>query len=214
MRVEQPIGTKGSLMWLQKSIQNCPELLQPQSLPAIEWLSPVAADSYAEYRDIAFLERMGIGHLSQSLNDFWPKRGPQWDALGRTPEGLVLVEAKAHLKEFFSSPSAASNTSRNQIQRAFVAVQSDLGVQTSVDWSEVFYQYANRLTFLWWLRRNGINAKLLFVSFLNDTELNGPTVAETWHAAFAAADYALGLPSRHQLKKHIHHVMPDVRLIP
>lgn len=213
MRVQQPVGKKGSLKWIQKSIQCCPELIQPSGLPDIEWLSPLAGDQYAEYRDAAFLDRLGIEHLALALKDFWPARGPQWDALGRTTDGVVLVEAKAHIREFFSSATTASSKSRQKIDQAFASARADLAVTGSVNWADVFYQYANRLTFLWWLHKNGINAHLVFVSFLNDTELDGPQAPETWHAAFAAANYTLGLPSKHKLAKHIHHVMPDIRLI-
>jgi hypothetical protein len=51
----------------------------------------------------------------------------------------------------------------------------------------------------------------LFVGFLNDNEVGGPTSREVWDAVFAAADYALGLPPRHKLKSHVFHVTPDVR---
>ncbi|KUJ85192.1 hypothetical protein AVO45_16935 [Ruegeria marisrubri] len=133
-------------------IQCYPDLLQPSGLPTIEWVSPLAEDEYAEYRDEAFLDRLGIGHLTASLKDFWPQRGPQWDALGVTSSGPVLVEAKAHVREFFSPPSQAGQRSRKQIDRAFASVRADLGVGRATDWSELYYQYANRIAFLWWLR--------------------------------------------------------------
>ncbi|WP_170624659.1 MULTISPECIES: hypothetical protein [unclassified Ruegeria] len=213
MRIIQPKGTKGSLKWIQAAVDRCPEVLQPRKLPTIEWVSPLEEDDYAEYRDAAFLNRLGIGHLTASLKDFWPQRGPQWDALGLTSHGPVLVEAKAHIREFFSPPSQAGQRSREQINRAFATVRADLGIGDHVNWSELYYQYANRLAFLWWLREHGVDAKLLFVSFLNDSEMGGPQHAETWDAAFAAADYALGLPRQNKLRSHIYHVTPDVREI-
>jgi hypothetical protein len=106
MRVKHPIGTDGSLMWIQRAVNQRPKMIVKPSLSSIprasgiEWLSPLANDDYAEYRDSDFLRRIGQDHLADSLATFWPERGPQWDALGRTDTGeVILVEAKAHIDE-------------------------------------------------------------------------------------------------------------------
>ena len=55
-------------------------------------------DHYAEYRDEAFLKRVGVSATKKPLSEFWPKRGPQWDALATFgDDGVILVEAKAHM---------------------------------------------------------------------------------------------------------------------
>lgn len=213
MRVIQPEGQRGSLKWLQQAVEHCPALLQPPGLPTVTWLSPQRQDGFAEYRDAAFLDLLGLSHLSGALKDFWPRQGPQWDALGITERGPVIVEAKAHVPEFFSPATQAGEVSRARIAIAFKAMQDDLGLRPVTNWSQVYFQYANRLAFLWWLRRQGVDAQLVFVSFVGDLDIGGPESAETWDAAFAAADYALGLPARHSLSAHVHHVMPDVRKI-
>jgi len=66
-RIEQPKASKGSQRWLQILVNRCPHLLNEQILPQmggrgarIEWLSPLESDRYAEYRDWAFLERLGL----------------------------------------------------------------------------------------------------------------------------------------------------------
>lgn len=214
MRVRQPKGTKGSLKWLQHAVNRAPDCVQPASLQTIEWLSPKVEDDYAEYRDRAFLNLLSLDRLGEDLSDFWPRGGPQWDALGRTPDGVVLVEAKSHIAEFFSPASQASDASRQKIQGSLHRVKSALGVTASTDWSDTFYQYTNRLAHLWWLRENGIKAHLLFVSFLHDPDMAGPSHTETWRAVFDAADYALGLPKRHALSKYVLHVTPDIRNLP
>ena len=213
MRVVQPRGERGSLKWIQRFIEERPGDLQPPGLLPVRWVSPLASDDFAEYRDAAFLGRIGCSHLGEALRDSWPARGPQWDALGITDRGPVLVEAKAHLPEFFSPPSKALAASRAQIDAAFATVRAGLGVRGGADWAEVFFQYANRLAHLWFLHRNGVAADLIFVSFLGDDEMGGPSGAEVWRAAFAAADHALGLPRKHALSGHVHHVFPDTRLL-
>src|SRR5258706_11485960 len=99
MRVVQPIGERGSLKWIQRSIAeswcslNEPLLAKLPSATRIDWLSPLAKDEYAEYRDAAFLKLLKLDHLVGQLAGFWPLRGPQWDALARTDaRHVVLVE--------------------------------------------------------------------------------------------------------------------------
>ena len=46
-------------------------------------------DKFAEYRDAAFLENLALQEFTEELEKFWPKMGPQWDALGRTADGEV-----------------------------------------------------------------------------------------------------------------------------
>ncbi len=53
--------TKGSLKWIQRVVNECPETLNGpirnhlayKDDPAIEWLSPRANDDYSEFRDQA-----------------------------------------------------------------------------------------------------------------------------------------------------------------
>lgn len=153
---------------------------------------------------------LGLSALKPSLADFWPKQGPQWDALGQTKDGPVLVEAKAHLREFQSPATAASKASRNKINAAMAHTQRALGAAPSADWCDVFYQYTNRIAHLNWLHENSVKAHLVFVSFIGDTEMKGPACPETWRAAFQLANYVLGIRQKHPLHRYIHHVMPDI----
>lgn len=215
MRQRQKEGRRGSQKWLQRSVALKPEILQPAGLPPLTWLSPLAEDGYAEYLDAGFLERLELDHLAGPLAGFWPRSGPRWDGLARAGEMRVLVEAKAHIREFFSAPSAASaEASRDLILASLDACRTAVGADDRSDWSRCFYQYANRLAHLWWLREHGIDAHLLMVDFVNDVDVSGPASAETWSAAYAAAEYALGLPGTHSLTRYIHHVYPDVRELP
>ncbi|PIP97521.1 MAG: hypothetical protein COW75_05530 [Rhodobacterales bacterium CG18_big_fil_WC_8_21_14_2_50_71_9] len=197
---------------MQRAVEQRPDLLQSDAAP-IRWLSPLRDDAFAEYRDEAFLERLGLGEHAPLLRAFWPARGPQWDALGWSAEGPVLVEAKAHIGEFLTPPTKAGAESLRRIAESLAAVQADLGAAPGCDWTARFYQYANRLAHLWWLHRIGVGGQLLFVSFLGDDDMGGPDEAATWQAAFRVADYALGLPARHALSRHIRHVTPHVGLI-
>ncbi|WP_198571726.1 hypothetical protein [Pelagovum pacificum] len=206
------IALRGSQKWLQTFVENHPEALNPRSLRPLTWVSPVRSDRFREYRDGPFLERIGLAHLTEPLADFWPIRGAVWDGLALAGEQPVLVEAKAHVAEFLSSPSGAvSEASKAQIAAALAQCKLGLKADDRSDWSRCFYQYANRLTHLWWLHQHGISAHLLFVNFVGDKDMGGPEDVAPWHAIEKAADYALGLPKTHPLSRFVHHVHPDVR---
>jgi hypothetical protein len=218
-RVKQPAGDRGSLKWIQRAVGEKwatleePIIRQTNTL-SIEWRSPLADHDYAEYCDGAWLDCLGLERLRPSLVDFWPKRGPQWDALGLTNSGdVLLVEAKAHIAEMFSPATAASFRSRDHIERSLAEVQATLPLRDGhAEWSCTFYQISNRLAHLYFLRSNGVPAWLILVGFTGDREMGGPDHAETWHAATSTAFHALGFPARHALSPWICHVCPDVRM--
>lgn len=213
MRVVQSVGSRGSLKWLQRAVNCNQSCLEHAEIGAVQWLSPLRDDDFAEYRDAAFLERLGLSRLSEALRDFWPKRGPQWDALGLAGDRVILVEAKAHIDEFFSPPSAATGKSRETIAASLTATREALGVSSSTDWSTRFYQFANRLAHLYFLRSHGVDAYLLFVDFICDDDMRGPTCADEWAAVYRTAEYAFGLPKTHALSKFVFHVYPDTRYL-
>lgn len=194
MRIPQPPGTRGSLRWLQLAINRHPRLFGAAGLPGVGWLSPLASDAFAEYRDASFLRLLGLDALAPKLKTFWPSRGPQWDALGLFGTAPVLVEAKAHLDEFFSPATAAKGPARERIARALDETRVALGAKGGADWMERFYQFTNRLAHLHFLRREGVPALFAFVNFIGDDDMGGPAGAAGCDGAFRTAEYALGLP--------------------
>lgn len=217
-RVSQPIGERGSLKWIQRAVNETWPALNEPILNAIgkdqtiDWRSPLHTDDYAEYRDGSFLERLGLGYLQPQLAAFWPSRGPQWDALGVTSGGTVLlVEAKAHIAEMCSPASSASEASLNLIKLRLHETAEALGARRErAHWHIVFYQLANRLAHLHWLHDKGVDARLVLVNFLNDKEMAGPISAAEWMAAYRVALHALGLSPRHRLAPYTIEVFPDV----
>jgi hypothetical protein len=213
MRVEQPKGTRGSLKWLQRVVERRPDLLFHPAIGPVEWLSPLKSDGYAEYRDRAFLRLVGHEGVAADLATFWPARGPQWDALGKTGDKIVLVEAKAHVAELLSPPCQAGPQSLARIEAALARVRADLGAVGGAAWTHTFYQLANRLAHLHFLRSMGIDAHLLLVGFVGDDEMGGPSSAAEWRTAYRVADYAMGLRSGHRLAAFVHHIHPEVKAL-
>ncbi len=217
-RIEQPQGARGSLKWIQRACnESWPEfersiLAQLTGAQCIDWRSPLKSDGYAEYRDADFLDQVGLSHLAGDLHAYWPARGPQWDALGRTDRNdVLLVEAKAHIGEMCSPATAAGPRSRQLIEQRLDEVAGRLGAREGhAPWAGHFYQLGNRLAHLAFLRDRNVPAYLVLVNFLNDTDMKGPTTAEVWQAAYEVAFHVMGLGRRHDLSRYVLEVFPDV----
>ena len=215
---------KGSQRWLQLVVNRCPEIIDRAIGEAIglgqdetiEWVSPLESDCFREYRDEAFLKRLGITpqQLCLQLEDFWPPGGPVWDGLAKTSDRrLLLIEAKANIPEFNSSPSRASGKSLSQIEEALGKTRCFLGVRSETDWTRCFYQYANRLAHLYYLKeRNKIDATLVFVYFVGDTTADRePVSREGWEAAIELATNHLGIGTKSpRIYKNVADIFIDV----
>ena len=218
MRAVQGPGTKGSKKWLQKLINEKPELLNQQILEnlsrnktqTITWYSPKQEDDYAEYSDQDSLNKLKVTLDKRPLETFWPNRGPQWDGLCDSDSGdLFFVEAKSHISELFSFVGAKGK-SLELIQNSLNETKRYLNPSSKVDWSNGFYQYANRLAHLYLLRTlNKKQAYLIFVYFLNDHEVNGPSSIEEWKGALELLHTYFGL-RRHKLQRFVIDIFLDI----
>jgi hypothetical protein len=184
-RVPQKRASRGSQKWIQLLVNQAPHLLDRaiarhlnlSPVDKIVWLSPLGDDT--------FLSKIEARTDMVPLSGFWPVRGPQWDALGRTSRGEpLLIEAKAHIPELLSSPTQATGRSLRVIRTSLDRVKRAVGSRARADWSETYYQYTNRLAHLYFLRiLNRIPAYLVFVYLLNDPAMQGPKTAEEWAGA-------------------------------
>jgi hypothetical protein len=198
-RLPQGVRTRGSQHWLQV-LANCEQdvferAVSGSALSSMSWLSPLQPDGYAEYRDQAFVDLLGIQLAHRSLRSFWPAGGPVWDGLGRSGSGAVLlVEAKANLPELASPRSRASPQSAERIVRSMSEAKPAFGAPATADWMGTYYQYANRLAHLCLLRAcNQIDAYLVFLYFTGAAEVSGPSTSSAWAEPIRAAHQALQL---------------------
>lgn len=215
---------KGSQKWVQDIINIVPDLLSSRichylEIPGddpIHWLSPLKDDEYAEYSDQEVLDRLGVSLDGVPLDGFWPKGGPNWDALGRSESGkLLLVEAKAHVNEMKGAGLRAEGEARDKIEWALGQTRKFLGSRSKHDWTAGFYQYANRLAHLYLLRElNGLDAYLVFLYFTNDEMMNGPSSHDEWESAITMVKQLLGVRQAHKLSPFVADVFLDVREIP
>jgi len=220
-RHPQKSNSHGSLKNLQVAINEKKRYLDCEISKVIgkqmkiDWRSPLQTDDYAEYRDEDFLIMLGaLNRIKYPLIDFWPKKGPQWDALGVSGDEIILVEAKANIPEMVSPGTGAENPqSIEKIKNSLDEVKEYLSVSDSIDWTGTFYQYVNRIAHLYYLReKNDIKAHLLFIYFINDVTVHGPKTKDEWLGAIQTMECYLGLAKNHKLRKYIHDVFIDVNI--
>jgi hypothetical protein len=82
---------KGSQRQIQTYVNECQETLTQEVLKAlpslaaqqskIQWVSPLRSENYVEYYDQGLLQALEHPELTKELNQFWPRKGPHWDAL-------------------------------------------------------------------------------------------------------------------------------------
>lgn len=193
-----------------------------QLTSSVNWIAPHATDGLHEYRDE--LWNM-LASTSPQKDGFWPARGPVWDAAGHVPVegalGAVLVEAKSHVGELRSSPTAASGESLETIERALYETKTALGIDPKAPWTGAYYQLANRLAMLHWLRNHAdVDAWLFNVYFLGDRfasgdrTIMGPPTVSAWQTEIARAKDVLQIPDNHALVPYAIDVfLPAVPLV-
>ena len=127
--------------------------------------------------------------------------GPQWDALGRTLDqkdrkAFILVEAKANVPEVVSFCAAKDEESLKTISASLAKTQRWLNcLEPRVDWKCGFYQYANRLAHLYFLKEKAHKeAYLVFLYFVNDPT-HICTSRNAWDSALGLQKKLMGLSS-------------------
>ena len=216
---------RGSQVLLQQAVQYCPDAVLSAlrasgsltSHESIEWLSPLKKDGYKEFKDVEFIEKLGLAdRLSTPLAEFWPSSGPRWDGLGITSEGtVVLVEAKAHIPEAASPGSGAKAISSVQlIHDSLEKTRRFIAPRSTASWTDTFYQYTNRIAHQFFLKHlNDVESVLVFLNFINATEMNGPATIEEWIGAKRLMHHLLQLPE--DLKSFgVFHAFLDAKLVP
>lgn len=146
------------------------------------------SDTEAELKD--FLSKNFTPKLGKDIESWWlaVSKGantPNWDLVStctiQGKKGILLVEAKAHHSEFHpGAKPLKDDMSENSIQnhtRIHMAIQeanneickSFPGLAISRD---KCYQLSNRIAHAWWLASNGIPVVLLYLGFLNVSDMD------------------------------------------
>ncbi|HBZ41633.1 MAG: hypothetical protein A2Y20_04060 [Firmicutes bacterium GWF2_51_9] len=184
------LGKRGSKLWIQflvnqkhgDKLSKC-IIQEDNGISKIKWLSPLKQEDYEEYMlnsDI-ILERIrseGVYIDKNMILNFWPSQSPHWDAIGiyydeQNIPGLLLVEAKANIREMNSKKSSVPSSFRSQ-QNTLLIEESMLNAYDEfcsgpnfASWTEKYYQLGNRLTFLNKLKSH-FPVKLILLNIVND----------------------------------------------
>jgi hypothetical protein len=216
--IKQKNAEKGSQFWIQKLVNENPNLLstrinqvnKTENDPII-WQSPKKEKNFVEYSDDDFISVLRFKPEELKLNEFWPKRGPNWDCLGISNSGnRFLVEAKSHIQEMVSPPSRASKPSIDLIKMSLKQTQDFCKANENIDWSSCFFQYFNRLAHLKFLRFDRtVAAYLVFLYFVNDTSIKNPASEVEWKGAIELFKSYAGI-KKTLLSRYIIEVFIDV----
>lgn len=212
-RRERPVESQRSERWLRAAVNEHREALNSKiaglfkwlSKDQIEWVSPLQGDGYAEYFDESFLKLLDVSQLKKPLADFWPSSGPRWDGLAKSASRKILVEAKAYVEEAVDYSSRAANpTSVKKIDRALAMAKEAFHATECAQWGSPFYQYANRLAHLYFLRElNGLDAYLLFIYFADAGDVPNACSVQQWKGAIRVIEKCLGLTNRNPFKPYV-----------
>jgi len=190
-----------------------------------------------EHKGISFLSDNEKVKLSKAWQDYWPQGNPpNWDGIIYSHpmngvEKWILVEAKAHLWELKAPGAAKDPKSIKMIDAAFKNTQNNFGINPPNDWrvKNDYYQLANRLAVVNFLLEHKIEARLLYIYFLNGYEKKIPKTkivivnksVQTkgiWEKAIADEYKYLGIDkpvypiSKYKVKHYISEIFLDCNL--
>jgi hypothetical protein len=163
---------------------------------SITWVAPLEEQRFIEPMDGAFLDALQLGHLRSQLSEFWPRRGPSWDALAvvtgaGSPAAFILAEGNSYPAEILG-PGCMAQTSRTTIEQAINRSKAYFGVDPQLDWMGELYQYANRLAHVHFLiESTGRPAWLVNLCFIDDVT-RVPTGIEEWREELSRIKTRLG----------------------
>jgi hypothetical protein len=148
--VKKAINTDAPIEWLDFKYDR-ESLTLDSELKGIEFLS-----EYEKFKDI-----------KKEWTEYWTGNTQNWDAVFKCNGSYYIVEAKAHLKELESNFSGSENNNKKKIEKAFIQTANELEVSSIDTWFGRYYQLANRLAFIAFLNRQKIDAKLVYIYFIN-----------------------------------------------
>jgi len=216
----EELANRGSKLCMHISVNNTDDDVDPRTgrvvrksrkhllddkigLGSIKWLSPLTSESYKEYK----LEEISQKYPDLNLERLdWKRLGiikSQWDAIGLSPDGtLVIVEAKAHVKELESGGCGAGEKNKARIAALVGQVMGDDPV-----WMGKYYQTANRYVYLDALLKADIKARLVYLYFINDVSYQ-PEPRETWDLYFKTEFNPHKTPAK--IDEFVSHVYVDI----
>lgn len=159
-----------------------------------------------------FLRQNFDSQKATDITKWWIKYGnatPKWDLIYKCTidgkEGILLVEAKAHkgeLKKDKKSKPKPGNSETNHEQIGEVIDTVNEIIKNKIKSNDIklsrdnCYQFSNRVAHAWWLANQGIPVVLLYLGFLNVTDMEDKyktfTSHDDWKNCFEAHTKLVG----------------------
>ena len=161
-------------------------------------------------------ELKGLSFLgeSQSIKGYIKSDWQSWDAIFKLEDSFYLVEAKAHIEEMRSDCSSDEIKSQEKIKDYICNNLNGLGISINRDMCLVnYYQLANRLATAAFLKNNGIDARCIYIYFMNGYEKPNDfknASAEMFIDEINKEKAFLGLEGEH-LEDLLYHVFIDAK---
>lgn len=177
---------------------------------------PKGSENHKEAELKDFLKNTIWSGLGDMIRDWWLEeirsgtRTPNWDFVStctiNEQTGLLLVEAKAHWNELKADDRAGAKPNSKNLFKIRSAIReareeinkvtAPLSISISIDRC---YQLSNRVAHAWWLANQGVPVILLYLGFLNRTEMskNGKIFEDNneWQKCFQAYASNVGADS-------------------
>ena len=167
-----------------------------------------------ELKGIECFKGMANYHVIENAwKEFWPQGGSamNWDGVFTIGDIWYFVEAKANKREAFQSCHAKDPISKRTIDTAMLFAKKWLNVTNKINWRRTnCYQLANRLAFAAFCNENAIQARILYVGFLNGYGDKGIESIQDWRQIWEDEYKALGI-TESDLKGKVYHIYPNCK---
>ncbi len=159
-----------------------------------------------EYKSINIFTKSIYDNVKDDWCGFWPCTGNEqrWDAAGylknKENEIYLVVEAKGHSGEIVSPCKAKDKDSIDKISKAIDETIKNLEVVLTPNerdlWTKRYYQFANRLAFLYFCN-NILNLKVILINLYFIGDYNYPFICpktkREWDIFMNSAKTEIGL---------------------
>jgi len=169
-------------------------------------------------------ELQGLEYIDEpAIREIWKGWWPQgrgihnWDAVGllggNDSKEIILVEAKAHITEMGSRCKASDSTNRQRIEQSLTETAEYIGVKYNPGWMNSYYQFANRIAVVYFLKKHGYTPHLIMIYFVGDLGNASrvcPQTPDGWEQAIFGENGTLAIPPQHALSNNIHRLFLHV----
>ena len=181
------------------------EALSLESDSEIDWPDYPTSDTRvsgdSEYVRLAFMKffpdiypKIKMKEIGDA--EFCKKIRWHWDGVFRVGKTIYMVEAKARVSELKNDCTATDEKSIVEIKADLKETKEYFKIQSENDWVKGNYQLANRLAFVALMEKYDIDAKLVYVYFINGydkKETNESVTREGWNDATKIERAEMGL---------------------